>query len=284
MPCIYKITNLINNKFYIGSTQGSFTKRRGEHLTELNGNYHKNKHLQASYNKYGKDNFLFEIIEEFKFPKDYSRNYIYEYITDRELFYITTLNPHYNIARETRGGKLGRKISEQEKEHLRKLFTGRFVPEYVKEKIRKARALQVITEEHKQKISKKLKGIKRGSGRKQSPEQKEKARERLKYLADNHLGAHSPEARARGVKAMTEKFNTPEMKERLKFLARNRNKNPFLCFDKNNVFIGEFTSQANTADLLELKSSEICAVLRGEQKTTRGYKFIYKNNYDGKLF
>lgn len=60
---IYKITNLINNKIYIGSTKISFRKRYGTHIYDLNTNTHCNEYLQNSYIKYGSCNFQFEIIE-----------------------------------------------------------------------------------------------------------------------------------------------------------------------------------------------------------------------------
>lgn len=59
---IYKITNLQNNKCYIGSTK-DFEKRRWTHFSRLKNNNHTNKHLQSAYNKYGADNFKFEIVE-----------------------------------------------------------------------------------------------------------------------------------------------------------------------------------------------------------------------------
>ena len=57
---IYKITNLINNKFYIGSSS-DLKKRLYEHRRELNLGVHANKHLQSAWNKYGEENFKFEI-------------------------------------------------------------------------------------------------------------------------------------------------------------------------------------------------------------------------------
>lgn len=63
--CIYKITNLVNNKIYIGSTS-NYKERKYEHTSKLKRNIHINCHLQRSYNKHGKDNFKFEILEECK--------------------------------------------------------------------------------------------------------------------------------------------------------------------------------------------------------------------------
>lgn len=58
---IYKITNTINNKCYIGSSI-NVTERLRTHLYKLNNNNHTNQHLQNAYNKYKKENFVFEIV------------------------------------------------------------------------------------------------------------------------------------------------------------------------------------------------------------------------------
>lgn len=60
---IYKIENLVNHKVYIGKST-HIKQRFQEHFSELNKNKHKNKYLQSSWNKYGVNNFSFEIIEE----------------------------------------------------------------------------------------------------------------------------------------------------------------------------------------------------------------------------
>lgn len=59
---IYKITNSINNKFYIGSSK-NIERRFYIHKSKLKNNDHANIILQRSYNKYG-DVFKYEIIEE----------------------------------------------------------------------------------------------------------------------------------------------------------------------------------------------------------------------------
>jgi len=59
---IYKITNKVNNKCYIGFTQ-NIEKRWRSHKSK-NGS--KNKLLYKSFTKYGIDNFSFEIIYQSK--------------------------------------------------------------------------------------------------------------------------------------------------------------------------------------------------------------------------
>jgi len=61
---IYKILNKINGKYYVGSTK-NFNNRWNSHKSSLNRNEHTNIHLQNSYNKFGKENFDFIIIESF---------------------------------------------------------------------------------------------------------------------------------------------------------------------------------------------------------------------------
>ena len=59
---IYSIENIITKKPYIGSTQ-DFDERKYSHFWHLERNVHSNKHLQAAYNKYGKDAFEFNILD-----------------------------------------------------------------------------------------------------------------------------------------------------------------------------------------------------------------------------
>lgn len=60
---IYKIINVVNNKTYIGSAV-NVKHRFSVHKNSLNNNKHFNKHLQSSWNKYGEDKFIFELIVE----------------------------------------------------------------------------------------------------------------------------------------------------------------------------------------------------------------------------
>lgn len=60
---IYKIINVINNKFYVGSAE-NFTRRKRIHWWMLRRGTHGNKHLQAAWGKYGEQAFTFVIVEE----------------------------------------------------------------------------------------------------------------------------------------------------------------------------------------------------------------------------
>lgn len=60
---IYKIINLVNDKFYVGSTTNKKVRFR-EHRKQLRGNRHHCKHLQAAWNKYGEEKFVFKVVED----------------------------------------------------------------------------------------------------------------------------------------------------------------------------------------------------------------------------
>lgn len=75
--CIYKITNLINTKVYIGQTN-DFQRRKREHSHMMyNSSCSQNKALYKAIQKYGWNNFSMEIIE------DYCENY-----NEREQYWI----------------------------------------------------------------------------------------------------------------------------------------------------------------------------------------------------
>jgi len=63
MGYVYKIINNKNGKFYIGSTK-DIDYRFKSHKYTLKKGVHQNKHLQNSYNKYGKGSFEFVVIFE----------------------------------------------------------------------------------------------------------------------------------------------------------------------------------------------------------------------------
>jgi len=63
MSVIYRITNMANDHYYIGSAE-SFERRKWQHIYALKRGEHKNPRLQAAWNKYGPDMFVFEVLEE----------------------------------------------------------------------------------------------------------------------------------------------------------------------------------------------------------------------------
>lgn len=86
---IYKIVNVKNGKFYVGSSK-NIIRRWYIHKSALKNNRHHCIHLQRSWNKHGSDSFKFEIIQEIPFISE-------EQLLSEELKYINELLPQYNI-------------------------------------------------------------------------------------------------------------------------------------------------------------------------------------------
>lgn len=89
---VYKITNIINNKFYIGSCSSKtfLYERLKHHEQDLINNRHCNSYLQRSFNKYGINNFYYEIIEICEA----------EECIEKEQSWMNLLKPHYNLCKK----------------------------------------------------------------------------------------------------------------------------------------------------------------------------------------
>ena len=59
---IYLIFNLVSGKRYVGSSINIYN-RFHEHIHILKRNEAHNKHLQNSWNKYGEESFVFQVLE-----------------------------------------------------------------------------------------------------------------------------------------------------------------------------------------------------------------------------
>lgn len=87
-PGIYKIKNTITGEFYIGSASSSagIQGRWRHHKYQLRKNKHHSNYLQRSWNKYGKDVFILEVIE-------FCDSSI---CIEREQYWLDLLKPKYN--------------------------------------------------------------------------------------------------------------------------------------------------------------------------------------------
>lgn len=116
---IYQITNIINNKIYIGSSS-NIEKRWKKHKTELNTKNHHSKHLENAWHLYGHDKFKFSVLEVIHNTND---------LLSREQHYLDYYKPYleengYNVC-HIAGSTIGIKRTENERIVLSKHFNNK---------------------------------------------------------------------------------------------------------------------------------------------------------------
>lgn len=97
---VYKITNKINQRFYIGSST-NIQYRFIKHTSELNRKNHSNEHLQRAWCKYGKENFVFSIlvIAEEKYIRIIEQKLINKFSKNKKLYNMQTKVLSYSKSR-----------------------------------------------------------------------------------------------------------------------------------------------------------------------------------------
>ena len=99
---IYKYTNLINKKVYIGQTKTTLENRHKKHLSQLSDNTYFHRALK----KYGENNFKLELIED---------NIPLSQLDNREKYWISYFDSFYTTGKGynlTEGGQWGSGIQK----------------------------------------------------------------------------------------------------------------------------------------------------------------------------
>lgn len=102
MGYIYKITNLINGKEYIGQTGLTIEERFKEHIRSSQKNI--DRPLYRAFNKYGIENFVIEELEECSL----------DLLSDKEVYWIQKEDTYSNGYNATMGGEGSRLIDYQD--------------------------------------------------------------------------------------------------------------------------------------------------------------------------
>lgn len=95
MPYIYKITNSLNGKMYIGKTSSTIEARWREHREDATSRSKEHRPLYSAIQKYGADKFIVEQIEEVLND---------EIACEREAFWIEYYGSFKNGYNATKGG------------------------------------------------------------------------------------------------------------------------------------------------------------------------------------
>lgn len=121
---IYKITNRVNNKVYIGQTRFTVEHRFKQHLKNFNIE-HRKQPLYYAFAKYGVENFNVETIEECPIDK----------LDEREIFWIAKYDSFKNGYNATLGGTKGCKYfwTDNQYDEIRSLYLSGFTSQKIAE-------------------------------------------------------------------------------------------------------------------------------------------------------
>lgn len=217
---IYKITNSVNGKVYVGSAV-SIIRRWDLHRSQLNAGKHHSVKLQRAWVKYGEASFTLDVLE---YVEDCTQ------LLTREQHWLDTLNTvddGYNVCRVA-GSTLGVKMPESHRQRMSEVHKGRPKSEEMRRKVseanrvrpvsqatldafRKARVGSTLTEEHRAKLSAATKG-------------KPKSEQAKANMNAKRIGRVMSEETKAKIAAAQKARMTPEMRKRLSESAKNRTK------------------------------------------------------------
>ncbi len=144
---IYKATNKINGKCYIGQTRHSLEERRNAHYMKSRQGV--KTHFYSAIRKYGEDNFEWEILCTAQNKQDLNR---------LETFFITQYDSIKNGYNMVDGGDNNVMDIESVKTKHDKVMQSQEVRDKISMSMKKYRAEHPFTDEHKRKLSEKAKG------------------------------------------------------------------------------------------------------------------------------
>lgn len=273
---IYKSTNKITGKIYIGQTTKSLEQRIKGHLNE--SKIDKNRPFLLSINKYGIGNFVFEIID--------SADNLNE-LNDKEIYWIdfcNSVSPNgYNV---TGGGQGKKMISTNE---LSKRISKGLQNS---EKWQKTKN----SEEYKKKF------LGRNKGKKFTPEHKEKIWEKNKERILKFNKSTSKEwivvdkenniIRMTGKEEYFEKLgmDTGDVSKMSKILSQGKNRkryNGYYCFIDNGESDETILNIVSKLDEFYIKEYKIYNRITQETKILKKdevYSFCMTENYDYSSF
>lgn len=157
---VYKMTNVKNNKVYIGKTN-DLNRRLEEHLDVVKRGVGSKDYyiIHAAINKYGIENFIIEIIEVCEIEKISFEREIYFVALYKSNIHRYGSDFGYNM---TDGGEgpTGRKASQETRKKLSESHKGYIMPEWQKKKISESNKGKIVSEETRKKLSQSKKGRK----------------------------------------------------------------------------------------------------------------------------
>ena len=282
MGYIYKITNILNQKSYIGKTIRDPEIRWNEHKQD---NKHPNLPLQRAFKKYGINSFSFEIIEEVK----------EELLDEREKYYIKKFNTYKQGYNATLGGEGGvtHTLPKEEIEKILILWKQKYtISQISKITGHSFSAIQnhikktgITNEQYKKQIklnkNKALKNIKLRE-KQNSKKENKFTKEQEKIIFEDFNNFYSCTYISKKIKCSYKKlynflknFYTEE-----EIVARSKIKTSlskkYYKYTLDNIFIKEYKNREELKqDYTESQIKVIQNCARGAKKNAYGYKWSY---------
>lgn len=144
---IYKATNTINGKCYIGQTRHSLEHRKNVHIRYAKQGI--NTHFYQAIRKYGEDSFKWEILCTAQSK---------ERLNELETFYIQKYDSIKNGYNMVDGGDNNIMDIESVKTHHDEVMQSSAVREKISKSLKEYRKTHPFTDEHRKKLSEKAKG------------------------------------------------------------------------------------------------------------------------------
>jgi len=247
---IYKATNKINGKIYIGQTVQPLNKRIIEHLCHALLKKD-NSYFHNAIRKYGKENFIWEIVAECNLLEELNRAEV------KTIEKYNTFENGYNL---TRGGEgsIGFKPSNETKRKMSGSHMGK-----------------TLSEEARRKISESQIGEKNYNfGRCPTEETKRK-------MSESHIGKIFSEETKK-------KIGESQRGEKNYMYGRRGNKSPkarkyiVITPDEKEIFIHGIRNFCRNYKKEKLYHQNLVRVAQGKQEYYKGYKCKYlKGETDG---
>jgi group I intron endonuclease len=233
---VYAIWCNANNKVYIGSSI-RLLARWSQHKTDLVRNCHYSRRLQNAWNKYGFEQFEWEILEyvnDFSKLDEVEKIYIGLYKSnEREFGFNSKLasGRHSDeTLRKMSEAQRGKKVSEETKQKLREANLGKVCSEETKQKIGDGNRGKILSEMTKQRIGDGNRGKIRseelrqriGDEQRGKPKKERSEEHRLKLSEVNRGRKPSDECFRRSLEAHCGSKHSEETKQRMKESQRLR--------------------------------------------------------------
>ena len=276
---IYRATNLINNKVYIGQTTSTLDQRIKQHYAKRNdGSYFHN-----ALKKYGVDGFSWEIIDQAENEEE---------LIEKEIYWIAYYESFIDKSKgynSTSGGETSKSVSDEVKLKISTKNKGKVISEETKEKLRQALTGRKVSEETRKKQSKALSGKNNPMyGKHHTEEEKEKLRqassghkltqEAKDKISKVHKGKNvSKETREKLSLAKTGKSLPPFSDEHIEKLreantgSKNPQAKPVICLDTGYIY-GCIQEASRETGIHYKKISRCC---NGNIENADGFQFQF---------